>query len=275
LDRAEQALAELEETHAALQERSANALQAVAQFEAQIIEQTQRLETEHAEMLSARRQLEVKAAAVDDLETALRARDTLLETLRIDLQTSLDERVIISGQLEKLRARSKHLTREIFMRDNRIATLKADLAVHVETLATIRQDVNRVGGDASSAQAEDQEKFLEPVDHAGEPIPLNRKVMTIGRTEENDVCIPSKLISRHHARLLIGPNAVIVEDTDSTNGCYVNDRQVKQQLMREGDVLSIGDLRFRLATRGGAVPRPPREGSNVIPFADSMQHKSE
>ena len=95
--------------------------------------------------------------------------------------------------------------------------------------------------------------------------------MTIGRTEENDICIPSKLISRHHARLLIGPNAVIVEDTGSTNGCFVNERQIKQQLMRDGDVLSIGDLRFRLSTR--SIVR--REGSNVIPFAEGTQHKSE
>jgi pSer/pThr/pTyr-binding forkhead associated (FHA) protein len=89
--------------------------------------------------------------------------------------------------------------------------------------------------------------------------------MTIGRTDENDICIPSKLISRHHARLLIGPNAVIIEDTGSTNGCYVNDRQVKQQLMRDGDILTIGDLRFRLLTRGEAPARAP-QSNNVIPF---------
>jgi len=162
------------------------------------------------------------------------------------------------------------------MRDNRLAALKADLAVHVETLATIRQDVSRVGTDGSIVRPEAQEKFLQPVDHAGEPIALNRKIMTIGRTEENDICIPSKLISRHHARLLIGPNAVIVEDTGSTNGCYVNERQVKQQLMRDGDVLAIGDLRFRLTTRGGEAQRAPQgsnTGSNVIPFAD--QNKTE
>ena len=46
---------------------------------------------------------------------------------------------------------------------------------------------------------------------------------------------------------LIGPNAVILEDAGSTNGCFVNDVQVKQQLMRDGDVLSIGDLKYRLA----------------------------
>ncbi len=109
------------------------------------------------------------------------------------------------------------------------------------------------------------------MDHAGEPFALTRKVMTIGRTEENDICIPSKLISRHHARLLIGPNAVIVEDTGSTNGCFVNERQVKQQLMRDGDVLAIGDLRFRLSTRTATR----RDASNVIPFAENAQQKSE
>lgn len=213
-----------------------------------------------AELAAARRQLNQQATTVQSLEQAIRARDTLTDRLRAELQVSQDERAIMAGQLEKSRARNKSIAREIFARDNQIAALKADLAVHVETLATIRQDVSR-----AAADGEHVDRILEPVGHDGDSIVLDKKMMTIGRTSDNDICIPSKLVSRSHARLLIGPNAVIVEDAGSTNGCLVNDVLVKQQLMREGDVLSIGDLKYRLRTRADSVTRTR---ATVIPFGE-------
>jgi pSer/pThr/pTyr-binding forkhead associated (FHA) protein len=161
------------------------------------------------------------------------------------------------------------MAREIFSRDSQIATLKADLAVHAETLAAIRQDVNRASMTAD-LDVDAGERILEPVDHDGELIVLDKKTMTIGRTSDNDICIPSKLVSRNHARLLIGPNAVILEDAGSTNGCLVNDVQVKQQLMRDGDVLSVGDLKYRLRTR---PDNATRIRDNVIPFGDGRHNE--
>jgi DNA repair protein SbcC/Rad50 len=221
-----------------------------------------------ADLAAARRQLGQQLAAVQSMEQAIRARDTLTERLRGELQTSQDERAIIAGQLEKSRTRNKSMAREIFARDNQIASLKADLAVHAETLAAIRQDVNRASTTAE-LPVEHGERILEPVDHDGDVIVLNRKTMTIGRTSDNDICIPSKLVSRNHARLLVGPNAVILEDAGSTNGCFVNEVQVKQQLMRDGDVLSIGDLKYRLRSR---PDNATRIRDNVIPFGDGRHN---
>jgi chromosome segregation ATPase len=221
-----------------------------------------------ADLAAARRQLGQQLAAVQSMEQAIRARDTLTERLRGELQTSQDERAIIAGQLEKSRARNKSMAREIFSRDNQIVSLKADLAVHAETLAAIRQDVNRASTTAELA-VDHGDRVLEPVDHDGDLIVLNRKTMTIGRTSDNDICIPSKLVSRNHARLLVGPNAVILEDAGSTNGCFVNEVQVKQQLMRDGDVLSIGDLKYRLRSR---PDNATRIRDNVIPFGDGRHN---
>ena len=98
--------------------------------------------------------------------------------------------------------------------------------------------------------AEEREWVLEPIEHGGEMIRLTGSMLTIGRTAENDIALPSKMVSRHHARLLIGPNGIIVEDAGSTNGCFVNGEQVKQHLMHDNDVLELGDLRYRLQWRG-------------------------
>ncbi len=260
---AQNSIVELRKTTSELQQSSDAAKRRVAELEEAERQREDGVLANAADLAAARRQLGQQLAAVQSMEQAIRARDTLTERLRGELQTSQDERAIMAGQLEKSRARNKSMAREIFARDSQIVTLKADLAVHAETLAAIRQDVNRAS--MSSELADHGERILEPVDHNGDLIVLDKKMMTIGRTSDNDICIPSKLVSRNHARLLIGPNAIVLEDAGSTNGCFVNDAQVKQHLMRDGDVLSIGDLKYRLRTR---PDNATRIRDNVIPFGE-------
>jgi chromosome segregation ATPase len=264
---AQEVVADLRKLNEELKQTAEDATRRMTEAEERDREREANVLANAADLAAARRQLGQQLAAVQSMEQAIRARDTLADRLRAELQTSQDERAIMAGQLEKSRGRNKSIAREIFARDSQIASLKADLAVHVETLAAIRQDVNRTT--TAELPVENGERILEPVDHDADIIVLNRKTMTIGRTSDNDICIPSKLVSRNHARLLVGPNAVIVEDAGSTNGCFVNDVQVKQQLMREGDVLSIGDLKYRLRTRPDNVTRVR---DNVIPFADGRHH---
>lgn len=225
----------------------------------------QLLHVKTSELAAVRQDLNQQAPALRELEQGLRARDELTAQLRHQLQTMQDEHAIMSGQLQKARLRVKSLAEQIFHRDNQIAALKSDLSVHVEALAAIRRDVSRVDEEPQGqAGGAEPQRVLQPVDHDGEPIVLDRKVITVGRTAENDVCVPSKLISRHHARLLVGPNGVIVEDAGSTNGCFVNGKQIKQQLMRDGDVLEMGDLRYRLHTPS---LNDTRARDNVVAFS--------
>jgi chromosome segregation ATPase len=232
-----------------------------AQTDAQASEQ---LAQERAdEIVAIRDKLEDADADVRRLEDDLGAREQVLEGLRLQLQTAQDECAIMADQREKARARSKQLTQEIFRRDHKIDELEADLAVHSEALAAIRRDVNRIGEKAVPASADDTEWVLEPMEHAGELIRLTGSMLTIGRTAENDIALPSKMVSRHHARLLIGPTGIIVEDAGSTNGCFVNGEQVRHHLMHDNDVLELGDLRYRLRLRGS---RETAVRANVVPL---------
>jgi len=210
-----------------------------------------------------REKLADSAANVQRLEDDLTAQEQVVEGLRSQLQTAHDECAIMADQREKARARSKQLTQEIFRRDHKIDELEADLAVHSEALAAIRRDVNRIGDKAPPAVVDDSEWLLEPIEHSGEIIHLTGTMLTIGRTAENDIALHSKMVSRHHARLLIGPNGIIVEDAGSTNGCFVNGEQVRQHLMRDSDVLELGDLRYRLRLRN---PRESAVRANVVPL---------
>jgi pSer/pThr/pTyr-binding forkhead associated (FHA) protein len=235
---------------------------AAAQTDAQASEQ---LAQERAdEMVAMRERVAHSAANVLRLEDDVVAQQQIVEGLRLQLQTAQDECAIMADQREKARTRSKQLTQEIFRRDHKIDELEADLAVHSEALAAIRRDVNRIGDKAAPVVVEENSEWmLEPIEHAGEVIRLTGTMLTIGRTAENDIALPSKMVSRNHARLLIGPNGIIVEDAGSTNGCFVNGEQVRQHLMHDNDVLELGDLRYRLRLRN---PRETAVRANVVPL---------
>jgi chromosome segregation ATPase len=229
-------------------------------------EASEQLAQERADEIVAMRQtIEEHEGTVRQLEQELQEQGNAAETLRTQLQTAQEECAIMADQREKARARAKQLTQEIFRRDHKIEGLQADLAVHTEALAAIRRDVNRIGEKASSAPpvAEEVEWLLEPIEHSGEILRLTGSMLTIGRTAENDIALASKMVSRHHARLLIGPTGIIVEDAGSTNGCFVNGEQVKQHLMHDSDVLELGDLRYRLRLKAA---RDTSVRANVVPL---------
>ena len=234
-----------------------------AQTDAQASEQLARERAD--EIVAMREKIDGAAVNVQRLEDDIRAQEQVVEGLRVQLQTAHDECAIMADQREKARARSKQLTQEIFRRDHKIDQLEADLAVHSEALAAIRRDVNRIGEKAPPAVSEESEWVLDPIEHSGEVIRLTGSMLTLGRTAENDISLHSKMVSRHHARLLIGPTGIIVEDAGSTNGCFVNGEQVRQHLMHDNDVLELGDLRYRLRQRS---TRDTAARANVVSLFD-------
>jgi pSer/pThr/pTyr-binding forkhead associated (FHA) protein len=78
---------------------------------------------------------------------------------------------------------------------------------------------------------------------------LNKSSMIVGRSDDSDICVESKSVSRQHARLRTSRDAAIIEDLGSTNGCYVNGRRIKRQLLKDGDQLEVGDIKLRFSAR--------------------------
>jgi pSer/pThr/pTyr-binding forkhead associated (FHA) protein len=121
--------------------------------------------------------------------------------------------------------------------------LHATEAAHAETIVEVPRTTREEHGSSEAPK-----RRLIPLDHEGESILLLREIMTIGRTKDNDICIPSRAISRDHARVVMSSRSVTVFDMQSANGCFVNDERVKRHKLREGDVLRIGDRSFRFAS---------------------------
>jgi type II secretory pathway predicted ATPase ExeA len=71
--------------------------------------------------------------------------------------------------------------------------------------------------------------------------PLNRDRILVGRDEVCDIRIPSHLVSRHHALIVNSPESAKLVDLGSTNGTFVDGREVKQCDLEDRQVIGIGD----------------------------------
>ena len=71
--------------------------------------------------------------------------------------------------------------------------------------------------------------------------PLNRDRILIGRDELCDIRITSDLVSRHHALLVNSSKGIKIIDLGSTNGTFVDGRQIKQFALEDGQVIGVGD----------------------------------
>jgi pilus assembly protein CpaF len=67
--------------------------------------------------------------------------------------------------------------------------------------------------------------------------------ITIGRVDENDICLPKGNISKKHTKIVVKDGKIIVLDLKSTNGTYVNGKKVAgPQVITPIDKVYIGDF---------------------------------
>lgn len=130
-----------------------------------------------------------------------------------------------------------------------VEALQQELRQHVQALNAIRHDIHQVAQQSRYRDSELQVRTLVRMDDESVVHLLNKPVMVVGRASDAEICIRSNAISRRHACLRVGRDVVIVEDLGSTNGCYVNGKRIKRQLLKDGDRLEVGDMKFRFATR--------------------------
>lgn len=74
----------------------------------------------------------------------------------------------------------------------------------------------------------------------GKRAALGHGVFEIGRSSRSDLPIDQESISRHHARITFDGKRHVIEDLGSTNGTFVNDRNVKQSALEDGDQVKLG-----------------------------------
>jgi pSer/pThr/pTyr-binding forkhead associated (FHA) protein len=79
---------------------------------------------------------------------------------------------------------------------------------------------------------------------AGARFALLKSVTTVGRHPESDIALDDVTVSRSHAELHRVDHHVLIVDTRSVNGVYVNRAAVHTASLRHGDEVWIGKVRL-------------------------------
>lgn len=73
--------------------------------------------------------------------------------------------------------------------------------------------------------------------------------LNVGRVSDNDISLNDNSVSKVHATLMMNQEGtLLVADTGSTNGTYINGRRIsygESRMIEEGDVVSFGDVEAR------------------------------
>jgi pSer/pThr/pTyr-binding forkhead associated (FHA) protein len=101
----------------------------------------------------------------------------------------------------------------------------------------------------------------------GAEFSIAKPAVRIGRLEELDLCISHRSISREHARIAQKDGAFEIEDLNSANGVRVNGSGIKRNALRSGDIVELGQVRFRFVGPGEPYTFDPSEEEQVAPPA--------
>jgi diguanylate cyclase (GGDEF)-like protein len=85
----------------------------------------------------------------------------------------------------------------------------------------------------------------------GKRFVLDREEITIGRGEGCEIVLELDNVSRRHCSLLNKREGVFLKDLGSTNGTYLNNREVRgETALRSGDLIKVGSSIFKFLHGG-------------------------
>lgn len=89
-------------------------------------------------------------------------------------------------------------------------------------------------------------------ERVGHKVALRPGRMEVGREPSCDIMLVSDLVSRNHARFVVGDEQALLVDLGSTNGTYVNDRRIRDRILVDGDRISFGQVMLKYLAQGNA-----------------------
>ena len=132
---------------------------------------------------------------------------------------------------------------------NLIAEIRAALDDSPRTPTYLRT-VHKFGY-AFSAEASDSEAREAPgrvvcwLEWGTQRFPLATGAHVIGRDPDVEIRLDASTVSRRHARLVVGADSVVLEDSGSKNGTFRGDDRVTDPVpLSDGDHVRVGSLRM-------------------------------
>ncbi|MDD5673187.1 MAG: FHA domain-containing protein, partial [Chitinivibrionales bacterium] len=97
----------------------------------------------------------------------------------------------------------------------------------------------------------------------GKRIALPDGAVTIGRAAGNTIALhpAEKGVSGNHAIIYKSPGRIVLQDLQSTNSTFVNDRRISEQVLSPGDTIGLGAAGPKLKLMAGLLP-PGSQAAN-------------
>ena len=150
---------------------------------------------------------------------------------------------------------------------------------HVEHPAlpagTWQQESSTAGKTDSEPPAEPPQLVVTNNGSVISTLALDRSRLLIGRSEHNDIAIPSRFISRHHALIVRHRDATFLMDLNSTNGTFVNASRVSNHVLVHDDVITVGHHKIKFydpfSTQRGPVDAPDFADTAIMKTLEDMR----
>jgi transcriptional regulator with AAA-type ATPase domain len=90
-------------------------------------------------------------------------------------------------------------------------------------------------------------------------VSLGRQKLKIGRSGNNDLIVTDQKTSREHAAVYFDEGHYIIEDLNSTNGVYLNDKLIHKIILKSGDRIAIGDTVLVFTQKEPEISLPEKQ----------------
>jgi adenylate cyclase len=111
----------------------------------------------------------------------------------------------------------------------------------------------------------------------GDPIPLLKDKLMVGRRESCDIVLRFPNVSAHHCQLTLDNGYWYVRDLQSRNGVKVNDHKVTEKRLLPGDTLAVAkhlfEIRYNPSDLGALGPPPADDSLNEL-FKQSLLERA-
>jgi pSer/pThr/pTyr-binding forkhead associated (FHA) protein len=100
---------------------------------------------------------------------------------------------------------------------------------------------------------------------------LSEGVVTIGRLPDNLIQVDNLAVSGHHAKIYWDVDHYTLEDNNSLNGTFVNNRRISKTVLKDGDEVLIGKhtVLFRDARHEDAHGHGPEKTMPMVPTLEA------
>jgi pSer/pThr/pTyr-binding forkhead associated (FHA) protein len=93
-----------------------------------------------------------------------------------------------------------------------------------------------------------------------------KDTLLVGREDDCEVVIPSRQVSRSHARLTPSEEGVLLEDLGSKNGTHINGKPLEEPVyLQDGDIIQIALAQlFVFISSDATMPLEPNQGELLV-----------